>query len=266
MAQSLYARTAARGFPAFNASGQTGTGALPDSTRRGTSQAGEPSGSWTDPNVDPGSVVTGVGPPDDYIDSGMLWGLPGGANPDDTPRTHAAPFADPTAPIGTYFAEADAAHGNMFNGMEVRNDVGLQPQYALDHVTGVNGSGSNQQPLTGQIRALGGYDAVQGYGGGADGPGGVNASMPLLADDRNYPGSLYDAPGFISAHEVPFLSAEVSQFIVSEPAYPVFTGGGFEGPTYNVAAQDVVTADTPAQGPPVAVAASAPAYANSFWS
>jgi len=266
MPAGLYARTAARGFPAWDASGQSGQGALPDSTRAGTSLPGEPSGTWTDPNADPGSVPAQMGPPQEFV-AGGLWGLSGEMNPDRTPRGHAAPLADPTLPVGEYFAEADATHAFDLGGPAERNPsygtgaVGAITGMRLDHVTAEGGSGSNLQPLTGQIRANAGFDGFQGYGGGGDGPGGVNASMPLATDQRMYPGTLYDA--YVSAAEVPFLTAETAQFIASAPEFGPWRGGLYDGPTASVRTQEIIATDIPAQGPPVSSAL--PAYATSFW-
>lgn len=262
MARSLYARVAGRGFPVFNASGQTGQGALPDSTAP-PARAGKPEGGWRDPNQDPASQPAVQSPPQLYVVGGVsLWGLPGAANPDNTPKDHAAPFADPTADIGSYYAEADATHAATFTGPRVRNDVPSVRQFALEHRVAQGGDRSDQQPLAGPIRANAGFDAVQGYGGGADGPGGVNKTMPVTVENKDYPGVLYDT--YVSAGEVPFLSAEVAQFVAKDPHLPSWTGGGFDVPTANVSTQEPTEADMPAQGRPLA--ATAPAYAGSFWS
>lgn len=259
-AQSLYARVAARGFPVFDLGGQSGQGTLPDSTQPGNSGPGEPSGTWTAPNVDTGSVATGLAAPAEFI-SGGLWGLSGAMNPDLTPRTHAAPFADPTLPVGLYYEEADAAHAFTLGGPEERRNVGTVKQFRLEHLTASGGSASDQQPITGPMRALAGYDAVQGYGGGGDGPGGVNGTMPLTVDQRSYPGELYRA--FVDAAEVDMVVPEAAQFIPNEPSMFPWRGGLFNSPTSTVRAQDPVTADVPAQGP--AVGTGLPAYATSFW-
>lgn len=260
---NLYARASARGFPVYDLGAQSGQGALPDSTQPGSSQAGLPDAAWTDPNLDPGSVPAVLAAPEEFI-SGGLWGLSGSVNPDRTPRTHAAPFADPTLPIGEYYAEADAAHGADFGGPAERNNVPSFRRFSFDRVTADDGSNSALQPLQGQIRLMGGYDGVQGYGGGGDGPRGTNSDMPLTTDQQFYPGTLYDA--FVSASEVTSEDVAALQFIPAAPELGPWLGGGFEAPTSTVLAQDAVTADTPALGQPVPQPAQgAPAYATSFW-
>jgi len=260
---SIARRVAARGFPVYDRGGQAGQGALPDSTLAGTSGPGSPDAAWTDPNVDPGSVAATLAPPQDFV-SGGLWGLSGGMNPDRTPRTHAAPFADPTLPIGDYYAEADAAHAFDQGGPDERNNVPSVAAFRFGRIRADGGDSSNLQPLTGQIRVNAGYDGVQGYGGGGDGPRGTNAHMPLTTDQQYYPGNLYAHDGYVNAAEVFREDAEAAQFIASAPELGPWLGGGFDVPTSAVQAQDTVTADQPAQGP--AVSQGYPAYAASFWS
>lgn len=261
MARSLQARAAARGFPVFDVSGQSGQGALPDSTAP-PARAGLPVSTWTDPDQDPGWTPVPQPPPEEYVLGLSLWGLPGAFNPDNTPRTHAAPMADPTLPAGEYYAEADATHGPVFTGPEVRRDVGTKLIRRLEHSVAEGAGPSNLQPLTGQIRSNAGFDGVQGYGGGGDGPRGTNATMPIVTENKDYPGETYNDV-FVSAAEVPFLVAEADQFIAREPALPAWSGGGFDVPSANVRAQDAVSADVPAQGPPLSSAV--PAFAASFW-
>lgn len=278
MARSLRERVAARGFPVFDVSGQSGQGSLPTSTAP-PARAGLPGGTWTDPNSDPASVPATQAPPELYVAAFPLWGLPGAPHPDNQPKsadggpwspqggTHAAPMADPTLPPGEYYAEADATHAPEFTSVAVRNSPGMVRRSPLDHVYATGGDHSDQQPLTGPMRALAGFDAVQGYGGGADGPGGVNASMPVVTDQRNYPGAFYAADGFVSVAEVPFVVADADQFIPASPEMAPWTGGGFNFPGASTRAQQVTPADVPGQGPAISPStASVPAYATSFWS
>lgn len=270
MATSVRARAALRGFPVFDASGQSGQGALQDSTA-GPARAGLPTASWSDPNQDPGSVPAQLPPPELYMLGGLMWGLPGAANPDNNPKsapgpgspqgnTHAAPIADPTLPIGDYFAEADATHADVFTGPDFRHDVGDVRQFALRRSLTEGNSPLTQQKLTGPIRALAGLDGVQGYGGGGPGPGGTNLPE-LTTENRDYPGETYTT--FVSAAEVPFLTADADQFIAYAPELPPFVGV-YDVPTANVQAQQPVTTDTPAQGPQLA--SPAPVGLQSFWS
>lgn len=264
MATSLYARLASRGFPVWDASGQSGQGALQDSTLPGTTPPGqqEAPGTWTDPNQDPGWQPAGMAPPEAYITVGM-WGLPASRKPDDTPRTHAAPLADPTLPVGAYFGEADAAHAAVFNGPQLRRDVPSVRQFALQRRNSFGSGPTNQQPLYKQpISGLGGLDAVQGYGGGGRGPGGTNADLEY--DERDYPGPEGGGvQAFVSAGEVPFLTADAAQFIAVDPALGPWQGGGFDVPTATVSQQEPAGGDTPASGQPLGT--GQPAYAASFW-
>ncbi|HEY1622122.1 MAG TPA: hypothetical protein VGG25_31180 [Streptosporangiaceae bacterium] len=253
MATTLQARVAARGFPVFDVSGQSGQGTLPDSTLPSGQSPGDPTATWTDPNTDPASVPATLAAPEEYVLGQMAWGLPGAANPDDTPGTHAAPFADPTLPVGEYFAEADAAHADEFDGWKLRRAPATLARMQFGQQTAAGSPAGPLQPLTGQIRSNAGFDGVQGYGGGADGVNGTNATMPLTVNDIQFPGSLYYP--FVNAAEVPFLDAIPDQFIAAAPELPPFTGV-YDAPNSAVLAQDPVTGDTPATGPAVADASS----------
>jgi hypothetical protein len=262
MAQSVTARAAARGFPVWDYGGQTGQGALPDSTAR-PATAGLPVAPWRDPNSDPGSVPAVLPPPQEYQLGLTMWGLPAAANPDNTPRTHAAPMADDARLAA---GEDDGTHAPVFTGVAER-----QPQtsgHMRQGRTGGQGSTADTlQPLTGQIRAQAGYDAVQGYGGGGPGPGGVNDPQGPATDLTTFGGEVYrgSAGTFVSAGEVPFLTAGADQFIPSVSGAPEFPGymPTWDAPTSSVSAQDVTGVDTPAQGPPAGQ--GPPAYAATFW-
>lgn len=259
MARSLYARVAGRGWPAYDFSGQTGEGALPDSTAP-PQVAGQPAGQWSNPNNDPGYVPEGLAPPAEFMLGEADWSLSGSPNPDNTPRTHAAPMADPTLPIGEYYAQADATHAATFTGPAERHKVGtVSDMRSGRELTEGNGA-SNLQPLTGQIRSQAGFDGVQGYGGGGPGPGGTNLPE-LTVEYRDNPGETYTT--FVSAAEVPFTTFDTTQFIASDQALGPWRGGGFDVPTANVRAQDVVGADIPAQG--TALAAGSGISGESFW-
>lgn len=258
MAQPIAARAAQRGFPVFDFAGQTGQGALPDSTAPPPA-AGLPTAPWTDPNNDPASVPAALALPEPYVLGQPLWGLPAGINPDDTPRTHAAPFADPAQ---LAVGDTDGTHGPVFNGPAVRHNPATLSTMLQDRVRGQGSAADTLQPLTGQIRSMGGYDAVQGYGGGGPGPGGVNTPQGPATDDMTFGGYTYHNVT-VNAAEVPFLVPSASQFIATAPELPPYAPS-FDGPTAAVQAQGVIAADTPAQGPPLA--APVPAYTGSFWS
>lgn len=263
MAQSIYARAAARGFPVFDASGQSGQGALPDSTAP-PQVAGRPGAPYVNPNTDPASVPAALPLPQEFQLGLGLWGLPGAPSPDNTPRTHAAPFADPTLPAGEYAAAADAAHGPVFDGVAVRNDVGTLARMRQGRQGGAGSRADTLAPVNPAMRGQAGFDAVQGYGGGGPGPGGVNDPQGPLTDLMTFGGETYNGgPGtFVSAAEVPFLTAGADQFIAAAPELPPYMPA-YDAPTANVSAQQPVGTDTPAQGP--VLGSALPAYANSFW-
>jgi hypothetical protein len=262
MAQAIAARAAQRGFPVFDFSGQTGQGALQDATAPPPS-AGLPTGGWTDPNQDPGGIPAQLPPPEAYVLPALLWGLPGSPNPDDTPTNHAAPFADPALlAIGI----DEGTHGPVFDGVALRDprsgqsDVGTLAQMDQGRNQGHGSTADTLQPLTGQIRSQAGFDAVQGYGGGGPGPGGVNEPQGPTTDQMVFGGYTYSNL-IVNAAEVPFLSADSAQFIATDPALPLYMPT-YDGATTAVLAQQVIGADVPAQGPAVPMA---PLYSNLPW-
>ena len=250
MARSVTARAAARGFPVFGGSGVTGQGALPDSTLPSGTPPGSPTAQWSDPNTDPASVGATLTPPEEFVDGGSLWGLGAALNPDDTPGGHAAPMADPTLPRWEYYAEADATHADEFSGHRLRRRPGTLETFGQREDLAAGSPPGPLQPLAGQIRSMGRLDGVQGYGGGADGPGGVNAHMPLTVQDTEYPGPEGHRV-FVSAAEKPFLTSDAVQFIATAPELPPFTGV-YDAPRTSVLAQGVIAPDSPLQGQPVA--------------
>lgn len=168
MAAGLYQRVVARGFPSNAAAGLTGAGAL------------ESQGGPTDPAhgqslVDarggaiPGYEPEGVAPVQILIGT-SAFGLPGAVDPDQTPGTHAAPwpgwagsYSDPDLLV--MHENSVEIHGADFGALARRvhsaNALGKEPQY--DQWSSNDPGESIQQPLTGQIQAMGGYDRVQGY-------------------------------------------------------------------------------------------------------
>ena len=258
MPRPVAARAARRGFPVFDFAGQTGQGRLPDSTAP-PAKAGLPAAPWTDPNTDLGSVPAVLPPPEEYVLGLSLWGLPAAANPDDTPRTHTAPLADPALLAA---GEGTDLHAGLFTGAAERHHPGANLAMRQGRAGGHGSSADTLQPLTGQIRSQAGYDAVQGYGGGGPGPGGVNEPQGPATDQMIFGGETYHNV-MVSAAEVPFLVAGTDQFIAAAPEFPPYAAS-FDGPTASVRAQDVVGADVPDQGPP-AGQSPVPAYATSFW-
>lgn len=175
--------SAARPYSADVVAGQTGTGSL---SSRGTPLAPQKLGVQAkNRNITPGFQQEPYPAPYDAFDDGFDYILPGTlTNPDQTPRTHATPFA---GHVGNYM-DGDAMSALNANVMEIHSeDFGALKQRthssrntsAYDPATVTRNTGigeSNLQPLTGQVRRNAGYDAVQGYGGRGSGPGGINAA------------------------------------------------------------------------------------------
>jgi hypothetical protein len=110
MARAIQARVAARGFPVYDVSGQSGLGALKDATRL-PERTGLPSPAWIDPEQDPAAVPAVLPAPEEYVLGQSLWGLPGAPNPDNTPHMieYDLDRADPDVfPSGA--ARGDAGH------------------------------------------------------------------------------------------------------------------------------------------------------------
>jgi len=164
----LYQRVVARGFPSSVAAGQTGVGAL-------ESQGGPTNPAHGQQLVDarngalPGYEPEAVAPPVDII-LGTAFGLPGDMNPDHTPGTHAAPFpgwagsySDPDLLVvhENSVAIHSADFGALTRRVHSQNALGKEPTY--DQWETNDPGESLQQPLRGQIQAMGGYDRVQGY-------------------------------------------------------------------------------------------------------
>jgi hypothetical protein len=110
MAQSLQERVAARGFPVYDTSGQSGQGALQSSTTL-PAVTGLPSSAWTDPDQDPAAVPAVLPAPEEYVLGLSLWGLPAAPNPDSTPHMdeYDSGRADPEV-FPSAAARGDSAH------------------------------------------------------------------------------------------------------------------------------------------------------------
>lgn len=177
----LYGRVASRGMRSSVADGLTGSGAV-------ASQGGPTDPAHGENLTETGQYSTLPG----YLPEGPAdlsipllegtWGISGaGENPDQTPNTHAAPvpgwagsYKDPALLV--MHDNSAEIHAQDFGALARRTQSPraiAEPDLEVMHI---NSEGENTlQPLTGQIRRMGGYDATQGYGGGADGPGGVNS-------------------------------------------------------------------------------------------
>jgi hypothetical protein len=129
-------------------------------------------------------------------------------------RTHAAPwpgwagsYHDVDA-IAALQEESRSIHGTAFgNRMLSEFAPGESPGGIVLPMSpsGTEDYGSsNQAPLTGAQRVLGGRDSVQGYGGGGSGPGGVNSNgfSAVKADRLNISGNVVNA--YLDPAERPF--------------------------------------------------------------
>lgn len=164
----LYDRVQSRGFPSTVTAGATGAGALES---QGSALApqdladSDPSQYSTLPGFQPDPVADLTTP---ILDG--WWGLPGEVvNPDQTPRTHAAPGP---GWAGSYDSpellqvheNSVALHSVDFGALEPRitspNGI-AQPD--IDQWSANTPGESVQSPAEGQLRAWGGRDDVQGY-------------------------------------------------------------------------------------------------------
>lgn len=164
----LYARVQSRGFPSTVADGLTGAGAL--------DSQGHPRPPQQLGLIESGATSTLPGyQPDPVAELGGMsllegwFGLPGGVNPDDTPRTHAAPGP---GWAGSYDSpellqvheNSVAIHSADFGalGQRITSPNGLA-QPAVDQWRANDPGETVLEPVTGQLQAMGGRDAVQGY-------------------------------------------------------------------------------------------------------
>lgn len=163
----LYDRVQSRGFPSSVSAGQHGAGALDSQGHARSPQV------LTDSNPDQYSTLPGfqpdhvspLGPP---LLEGW-WGLPGGSNPDQTPQTHAAPgpgwagsYDDPE--LWQVHDNSVQIHSVDFGAREPRitspNGI-AQPD--TDQWSSNDPGDSVQDPVSGQLRYMGGRDDRQGY-------------------------------------------------------------------------------------------------------
>ncbi|HWG26103.1 hypothetical protein [Actinospica sp.] len=237
MASGLAARTAARGFPA--------PGYASDSAEAVAAAALASQGGWADPahgeiSYGPSpSTLHGFaleGPGDVTLDIAGDRPGPGEMHdPDQTPgygpgtyRTHAAPVP---GWAGSYhdFGALDELHQNSRSIHSVNFGGSLLQDYGPGQSPGgtelpMDPSGtedygySNQPPLTGAQRVLGGKDAVQGYGGGGSGPGGVNGDGygSVRANHKNVSGNVVNA--YLDPAERPFIVPQAAGTFVPTDA------------------------------------------------
>ena len=168
MPGGLYARVEARGFPSSVAAGLTGSGALESQGSARPPQdltLSDPSAYTTLPGMLP-EPVAGVDIP--LLEG--TWGISGaGSNPDQTPRTHAAPspgwagsYSDPE--LLTVRENSSLIHSADFGALAPRmSSPAATAEPELD-IWSSNNAGENVlDPVRGQLRAMGGRDTTQGY-------------------------------------------------------------------------------------------------------
>lgn len=107
--------------------------------------------------------------PYSFDDTGLDFILPGELNPDRTPRTHNAPVPG-WAPnyageeIAQLRINSTEVHSEDFGALVRRTNPlpgDAEPSISFDYSN--NPGENNLQPVTGQLRAMGGYDRTQGY-------------------------------------------------------------------------------------------------------
>lgn len=214
MATGLYARVGKR-FPNSAVAGQTGAGALESqggsyNPAHGQDVTGDVSSTL------PGFQPEPVAEPDVLILDGAF-GLPGGTNPDETPDTHAAPFPGwagsyaPSEELDALHQSSMDIHSADFGALDPRmnsSDAEAQPDFDIGQVD--SPGASVLQPVGGQLRFMGGFDATQGYGGGADGPGGTN-SYGFANVKRTYIRGANPQPmSYLDPAERPFIVPQAS--------------------------------------------------------
>lgn len=207
----LYGRVSARGFPvpaAYAASPEAVSQAALEA-QGGTADPAHGQNVWGPPT----STLQGFSPEGPAgVQVEMRADIPGPGSPSDpdqspgygpgTFRSHAAPWPQPV--LGQHDLEGRASraqesraiHGVRFaHGMPQDappvggTDLPMNPSGTEDY------GASNQAPLSGAARVLGGRDSVQGYGGGGSGPGGVNGHGfgAVKARHQNVTGNVVNA-------------------------------------------------------------------------
>jgi len=166
----LYGRVTARGFPSVAAAGQTGEGAA-------WSQGGTQDPAHGQAVSEPGKYSTLPGFPAEAVSAPQVlvdnpsWGLPGTlTEPDQTPRTHAAPlpgwagsYNDGDA-LAVLHQNSMEIHGVDFGALARHTQVIDETVLPMDPSYALRSGDSIQQPVRGQLQNMGGRDIVQGYG------------------------------------------------------------------------------------------------------
>jgi hypothetical protein len=229
MASGIYGRVQARGFPV--------PAAFSDDAEAVAQAALEAQGGWADPahgDISWGqspSTLTGFDPEGPGpIGAEVLGDRPGpgeARDPNQAPgygpgtlRTHAAPWPGWAGSYHDHEAlqvlhqNSREIHAADFGGPKLQDfGPGQSPGgtvLPMDPSGTEDYGDSNQAPLTGAQRVLGGRDAVQGYGGGGSGPGGVDGYgyAAVRANRLGVTGNVVNA--YLDPAERPFKVAQAS--------------------------------------------------------
>lgn len=164
----LYNRVAARGFPVSVAAGQTGVASLADQGGPVNPAHGQDVPARNVSTI-PGFASDTVAPLGPTMLVGT-WGLAGGTDLDRTPESHAAPVP---GWAGSYSGDDDLLtvhensariHAADFGDLMRRTQVQNIPEPTWEITVSNNPGESVQQPIRGQLQAMGLSDDVQGYG------------------------------------------------------------------------------------------------------
>ena len=225
MATGLAGRVAARGFPppgyAADSAEEVAAAAL--AAQGGTADPAHGQVTWgPSPSTLTGFALEGPGEIGGYEVLGDIPGPGTLTDPDQTPgygpgtfRTHAGPvpgwagsYHDHEA-LSTLHQNSREIHGVNFGAPLLQDFTPLQSPggtvLPMDPSGTEDYGASNQAPLSGAQRVLGGKDAVQGYGGGGSGPGGVDGYGygSVKADHPNISGNVINA--YLDPAERPFI-------------------------------------------------------------
>jgi hypothetical protein len=266
MAGGLYDRVSARGFPSAVAAGQTGAGALE------SQGSAAPPQDLTNSNPAQYSTLPGY-QPDPVAELGGVpllegrWGMTGaGDNPDQTPRTHAAPgpgwagsYDDPE--LWQVHENSVTIHSADFGALapRIHSPNGLaQPD--VDQWSANEAGESVLEPVSGQLQFMGGRDRIQGY----------NLSNRYGFDAGHRQRTTLSAPvvnAFVDSAERPFIVPQASGSFaptdsVQGPPVPGFMRGA---ENLNATAQSAYVPPVDPELAPAGPPAGAPASLG-WWS
>lgn len=224
MASGLAGRVAARGFPSpgYASDSAEAVGAAALASQGGTADPAHGEITYgTSPSTLHGFALEGPGPvgveiagdrpgPGEMFDPNQSPGYGPG-----TFRSHAGPVPgwagsyQDSAALSEMHQNSREIHGVNFGGPLLQDYGPGQSPGGTEHLMDPSGTedygASNQAPLSGAQRVLGGRDGVQGYGGGGSGPGGVNGNGygSVRANHPNASGNVINA--YLDPAERPFV-------------------------------------------------------------